>query len=363
MITLALQGPLGDPRVIQALFGMPLMPHEAEIDGVRLVGGEVPVPGLARAAGDVAQVLLVTPDGPQATRMQGLAAALGLVAHPVAVTHSETPMAVLYAPAEPDSAPWVEPAGGWAPILVEALKEISGALEHSSPDRIAARLGTVLQRADTQVRAATTPGKFAASGLTLRDVRMVERTRPYAEFFAVDELVFSHPRFDGTTHPPVTRAVFMAADAVTVLPYDPVRDRVLLVEQVRAGPIARGDQTAWLLEPVAGRIEPGHTPEETARKEAAEEAGLTLGELHFIGSYYPTTGCVSEYLYSYVAVADLPDGAAKLAGVAAEGEDIRGHVMPRTELLRRIENDEIPDGPLLLSVYWLEYHLARIRDV
>ena len=60
---------------------------------------------------------------------------------------------------------------------------------------------------------------------------------------------------------PVTRAAFVSGDAVTVLPYDPLRDRVLVVEQFRAGPQARGDAQAWQMEAIAGRIDPGETPE------------------------------------------------------------------------------------------------------
>ncbi len=48
-----------------------------------------------------------------------------------------------------------------------------------------------------------------------------------------------------------------SADAVTVLPYDPVRDRVLLIEQYRFGVHMRGDPRPWVLEPVAGRIDAG----------------------------------------------------------------------------------------------------------
>jgi nudix-type nucleoside diphosphatase (YffH/AdpP family) len=120
-------------------------------------------------------------------------------------------------------------------------------------------------------------------------------------------------RFDGDAQRDVRRAVFRVTDAATVLPYDPVRDRILLLEQLRFGPLAQGDPAPWLLEPVAGLIDAGETPEETARREAAEEAGLVIGDLHFVARYYPSPGGVSQVLYSYIGLADLPDeaGAAR----------------------------------------------------
>ena len=49
-------------------------------------------------------------------------------------------------------------------------------------------------------------------------------------------------------------------DAVTVLPYDPVRDRVLLVEQFRAGPYGRGDFLAEKSFYLSYKASPTHAP-------------------------------------------------------------------------------------------------------
>ncbi len=201
------------------------------------------------------------------------------------------------------------------------------------------------------VRRATRPG----------DVEVVRRRQPYARFFAVEEYDLSFRRFDGSMGEDVNRAVFISGDAVTVLPYDPVRDRVLLIEQFRVGPYARGDDQPWLLEAIAGRIDPGETPEQTARREAVEEAGLDLGELLAVGSYYPSPGAKAEYLYSYVALADLPDSAAGTFGLAEEAEDIRGHLIAFDRLMELVATGEIDNAPLLVSVLWLQRERERLR--
>jgi nudix-type nucleoside diphosphatase (YffH/AdpP family) len=143
-----------------------------------------------------------------------------------------------------------------------------------------------------------------------------------------------------------------------VLPYDPVRDRVLLIEQFRAGPYARGDAQPWMLEPIAGRIDGGETPEQSARREAVEESGLTLKDLHLVAQYYPTPGAKSEYLFGYIATADLPDGSAGIGGLEAEGEDIRSHVIPFARAMELVASGEINVGPLILLLLYLE----RMRD-
>src|SRR3546814_9874688 len=70
--------------------------------------------------------------------------------------------------------------------------------------------------------------------------------------------------------------VFERNPVAGVLPYDPVQDAVVLLEQFRTGPMAAKDDNPWLIEIVAGIIEDGETPEDMARREATEEAGCTI---------------------------------------------------------------------------------------
>ncbi|MCA8883355.1 MAG: NUDIX domain-containing protein [Rhodobacteraceae bacterium] len=241
----------------------------------------------------------------------------------------------------------------WRDIWIEAADEILSYRFERPAAQVLPWLNMIWARADSRLRARAAH-RTAHSGFDRNHVRVHERQRSYSKYFTLEDYVLSHPRFDGGHSPLLTRAVFIAADAVTVLPYDPFRDRVLLIEQMRPAPLARGDRGTWLIECVAGRIEPGDTPESTARKETREEAGVELRSLHKVCEYYPSTGAFSEYLYAYVGLADLPDGTAQLAGVPTEGEDIRGHLMQRAELMDAIARGEIPVGPLILSAYWLD---------
>ncbi len=194
-----------------------------------------------------------------------------------------------------------------------------------------------------------------------QDSALLALAQPYAAFFAVEEMDLRFRRFDGRLSEPVRRAAFLSGDAVTVLPYDPVRDRVLAVEQFRAGPHARGDAQSWQIEAIAGRIDPGETPEEAARREAEEEAGLTLGALLPVAGYYPSPGICAEFLYSYVALCDLPDGVEGVFGVEGEAEDIRGHLIGFDDLMALVASGEAGNGPLILTALWLQRERPRLR--
>jgi nudix-type nucleoside diphosphatase (YffH/AdpP family) len=247
-------------------------------------------------------------------------------------------------------------------ILAAAAEEVMALMGHAPPAAIARRHGSLLVRAASRLRARSAPGPTTLRrGAQADDIALADWRQPSAHFFAVEEYDLSFRRFDGGMSRRVTRAAFVSGDAVTVLPYDPVRDRVLLVEQFRAGPHARGDAQPWHLEAVAGRIDPGETPEQAARREAAEEAGLTLGELLAVTSCYASPGAKTEFLYCFVGLCDLPDGAAGLFGLEDEAEDIRGHLVGFDRLMALVASGEIATAPVVLTIYWLALHRDRLR--
>ena len=269
------------------------------------------------------------------------------------------------ADAEARLAFWQAATGGQSagdPALEQQLaRDIMGFFGTVAPERLLARRGSMLVRAASHLRAVAEPApqglrRAVAAGDFERGAVKV----PFAGFFSVETFDLRFRRFDGSLSQTVIREVFIGADAVTVLPYDPVRGRVLVIEQVRTGPMARGDANPWQLEPVAGRIDAGETPQGAARREALEEAGLTLDRLEPVAEYYPTTAAFSEYLYSFVALCDLPDGAAGVFGLAEEAEDIRGHLVDLDALVARMDAGELGNAPLILTLHWLLRHRARL---
>lgn len=228
-----------------------------------------------------------------------------------------------------------------------------------SAEEVARRLSSLRVEAASRVRAASAPSRGLRIGSG--EVEAGGLKPAHAGFFGLDLHRLRHRRFDGEMSPWLAREVFVVGDAVTVLPYDPERDRVLLIEQVRMGPLGRGDPLPWQLEAIAGRIDPGETPEQAARREAVEEAGLELGALERVAEYYPTPGAVTEYLYSYVGLCDLPDGVAGVFGAADEAEDIKGHLLSFDRLVEVLASGEIGNAPLLLTILWLQRERARLR--
>jgi nudix-type nucleoside diphosphatase (YffH/AdpP family) len=250
------------------------------------------------------------------------------------------------------------PGGDAAEALAGLVMEGFGQIE---PGQMRRRLGSLKVVAASRVRAREAAGR--ALRLGSGDVLVTARHQAHAGFFGLEVLDLSHRRFVGEMGPEIVREVFVSGDAVTVLPYDPVRDRVLLVEQFRTGPLGRGDPLPWQLEAIAGRIDPGETPEEAARREAVEEAGLVLGQLEPVAEYYPSPGAMTEYIYSYVALCDLPDGAAGVFGAEEEAEDIKGHLLSFDALMAAVAGGEVANAPMILTALWLQRERGRLRGV
>ena len=249
----------------------------------------------------------------------------------------------------------------WGNVAVATAADVMMLMGQRSGAEVARRYGLMQVRGASRLRAATAAPATRRHHAGESDVQVLRHRQSYANFFALEEYDLTYRRFDGSRSPVINRAVFVSGDAVTVLPYDPVRDRVLLIEQFRAGPMGRGDPQPWLLEAIAGRIDAGETPEQAARREAVEEAGLNLGALEFVAGYYPSPGAKSEYIYSYVALTDLPDGIEGVFGVEGEAEDIRGHLIGFEALMSLIASGEVNNAPLMLTAFWLQRERARLR--
>ncbi len=192
------------------------------------------------------------------------------------------------------------------------------------------------------------------------DFETLSMSRAYTSFIAVQEITFRHRRFSGGWSRPVQRSVIAWGDVVTLLPYDPASDRLLVIEQVRSGPLARGDANPWCIEVVAGLIDSDENTEETARREAEEEAGLSLGRLERIGDFYTTPGFASERITAFVGEADL-SAAGGVHGLEDEGEDIRSVILPFDEAMAAIAANAVNTGPALVSLLWLAANRDRLR--
>jgi ADP-ribose pyrophosphatase len=244
----------------------------------------------------------------------------------------------------------------WGRVVRRGAHEVMSYQGKVAPSDIVEMYPAILSRAHSRLNASTTS---KPSTINANDVQIDAHRTPYAGFFNVEEYDLRFPKFQGGHSETVKRAVFRMADAVTVLPYDPAREKILLIEQFRIGPMARGDHACWIYEPIAGRVDPAESYELTAKREAREEARLEVKQLHEISRSYPSPGSVTEFLVSFLAICDLTDDLLGVAGLESEAEDIRSHIFDLNEVLEMADSGLIRVTPLLASLYWLDRNRGK----
>ena len=191
------------------------------------------------------------------------------------------------------------------------------------------------------------------------DVEIIARETLYRGFFSLDLYRFRHRLFNGEMSGEVRREIFERGHAAVLLPFDPVRDEVVLVEQIRIAAYDTSD-SPWLLELVAGMIEEGETVEEVARREAVEEAGLVVGRAKKFMSYLASPGGTSERLSLLVGEVDATT-AQGIHGLADENEDIRVHVVSREQAYQWVEEGKIDNAASVIALQWLQLHYQDLR--
>ncbi len=148
--------------------------------------------------------------------------------------------------------------------------------------------------------------------------------------------------------------------AASVLPYDPVKDQVVLIEQFRIGAVD-GEETPWVLEVVGGILEGEHTPEQVAHKETREEAGCEITELVSICEYMPSPGTTSERVHLFCGRVDATGVDGGIHGVDAEGEDIRVSVLDAEQAIAGLYDGSINSSSTLIAMQWLAMNKEQLR--
>ena len=190
----------------------------------------------------------------------------------------------------------------------------------------------------------------------------------FGSMFRVIRATLRYRRFDGHMSEEITRINYARGDSVGVLLYDPDKEVVVLTRQFRYPVYASidpeivkdgGAKQAWLLEIMAGIIDPGHSAVEIASKELLEEAGYVIqGSYRPIATIYPSPGGTSERIYLFLGLVAHMDQLNAGGGLTAEGEDIQVESLSFQESMMMIARGEISDAKTIIALQ----HLALLKS-
>ncbi|EIQ7474881.1 ADP-ribose diphosphatase [Vibrio parahaemolyticus] len=194
---------------------------------------------------------------------------------------------------------------------------------------------------------------------TSRDVEIISKESVFEGFFKMVKYRFKHKLFAGGWSDVVEREMFERGHAAAMLPYDPKTDQVVIIEQIRIGALEH--EHPWQLEIVAGMIDRDESAEEVIRREAEEEAGITVGRVASVTSYYPSSGGCSEKLDVFVGEVDAFK-AHGIHGLDYEDEDIRVHVISREQAYQWVKDGIFENGASIIALQWLQLNHQELRS-
>lgn len=196
---------------------------------------------------------------------------------------------------------------------------------------------------------------------TQNDYEVVRREVLYQGFYRLVRNHIRHMKFNNTWTTEFSREVMERPSAVAVLPYDPVLEQVVLIEQFRAGAMAN-PQSPWLIEAIAGIYRPGDDPVEVTFREAEEEAGIELLDLYKICEYFVSPGGSDEVLTLYCGRVNASN-AGGIYGLTEENEDIRAFALPLDEAFTLLQEGKIKTSPAIIALQWLQLNRAWLRQL
>ncbi|HDR1038189.1 TPA: ADP-ribose diphosphatase [Pasteurella multocida] len=193
-----------------------------------------------------------------------------------------------------------------------------------------------------------------------QDIDILSEETLYQGFFQLKKIQFKHKLFAGGYSGVVTRELLVKGAASAVIAYDPIKDAVVLVEQVRIGAYQPDSaQSPWLLELIAGMVEEGEKPEEVALRESEEEAGVQVQDLQHCLSVWDSPGGVLERIHLFVGKVDSTT-AKGLHGLSEENEDIRVHVVSREQAYQWVNEGKIDNSIAVLGLQWLQLNYKTL---
>jgi nudix-type nucleoside diphosphatase (YffH/AdpP family) len=176
--------------------------------------------------------------------------------------------------------------------------------------------------------------------IRVQDVRLLSNS-----YGTLTSTTLQWRRNDGTWQTQ-TRETYDRGQAAALLPYHRAQRTVILVRQFRYPAFIAGHDDL-LIEAAAGLLD-DISPEERIRREAEEETGYRLHDVHKIFEAFMSPGAVTEKIHFFVAEYQPDMRVGTGGGLADEGEEIEVLEVGIDEALAMISDGRILDAKTIM---------------
>ena len=188
--------------------------------------------------------------------------------------------------------------------------------------------------------------------------KIINKKNLYSGFFRMNLISLKYKKYNGNWSNEVKRELFGGAQVSAILPYDPVKKEIILIQQFRPGTISK-NFTNYLDEIVAGIIDPGEDPKDTAKRECLEETGCEVKKIRSIQGYFPAPGSSESFYHLFVGEIDAFKGQ-RIMGLKNENEDILVKSYKISDVKKKLEQGKILNGLTLIALQWFFLNITKL---
>ncbi len=173
-------------------------------------------------------------------------------------------------------------------------------------------------------------------------------------WYILKKITYSYSKKDGTKKTQV-REAYDRGNGATILLYNKDRKTVILTRQFRLPSFINGNESGMLIETCAGLLDENN-PEDCIVKEAEEETGYRIKDVHRLFDVFMSPGAVTERVYFFVAEYSESMKVSDGGGVEHEEENIEVIEMNIDEALKMVDTGEIKDGKTIILLQYSRLH-------
>ena len=188
----------------------------------------------------------------------------------------------------------------------------------------------------------------------IQNIKIVSTEILSDNWYILKKITYSYSKKDGTEKTQV-REAYDRGNGATILLYNKERKTIILTRQFRLPSFINGNESGMLIETCAGLLD-DNTPEDCIIKEAEEETGYRIKDVHKIFDAYMSPGAVTERVYFFVAEYSESMKVSEGGGAEHEEENIEVLEFNIDQALKMLDNGEIKDGKTIILLQYAKLH-------
>ncbi len=153
--------------------------------------------------------------------------------------------------------------------------------------------------------------------------------------------------------------IFERKDAIAIVLYDNVNDKLLLIQQFRQGCYIKKNIDCPY-EIVAGLVDKNDTMESAISREVEEESKVKVLKIIKIGSFFPEISFSTREIHLFCGKFDSSN-TSKYADLKSENEDTKTLLFSKDEVRNMLKNNEIINSHTLIALQWFFLNLNNIE--